>query len=377
MKQAGESKALTFKRSTVVIAAIVAVLLLIATGLTVGLAGRGRTTAETVRPIVQISANTDTSVMKQTELSTVDLVEAVADTVVEITTSEVTTDAFMREVIQAGAGSGVIIDKTGYIITNEHVVSGANTVSVRLPSGAQYAAEIVAADAETDIAVIKIQPTDALPTATFGNSDALKVGQSVIAIGNPLGSLGGTVTEGIISATNRAVTIDGVTMNLLQTSAAVNPGNSGGGLFNTAGELIGVVNAKSSGSGIEGLAFAIPANTALQVATQLIEQGYVTGRTDAGLTLVDISDRISAMINGVDYLGVYVKGVSKTYVGDLQARDHIYEVNGKQITTVAEWKAIVRAGAVGDTLDIVYYRGNERRETTLTLVQYNPADYTA
>ena len=377
MKQQANSKVMTFKRSTVVIAAIVAVLLMIATGVTVGLVGRGYTTAESVRPEVRIAADSAAPDLTASELSTVDLVEAVADTVVEITTSEVTTDAFMREVVQSGAGSGVIIDTTGYIITNEHVVSGANTVSVRLTSGIEYPAEIVAADKIADIAVVKIDPQDPLPAATFGNSDVLKVGQSVIAIGNPLGSLGDTVTDGIISATNRAVTIDGVTMSLLQTSAAVNPGNSGGGLFNSSGELIGVVNAKSSGSGIEGLAFAIPANTALDVATQLIEQGYVTGRTDAGLTTVEISDRYTAMINGVDYLGVYVKSVSKAYAGVLQPRDHIAEVNGKAIKTVAEWNAYVLAGAVGDTLEIVYYRGNERLSTTLTLLQYMPSDYAA
>ena len=351
MKQQANSKVMTFKRSTVVIAAIVAVLLMIATGVTVGLVGRGYTTAESVRPEVRIAADSAAPELTASELSTVDLVEAVADTVVEITTSEVTTDAFMREVVQSGAGSGVIIDTTGYIITNEHVVSGANTVSVRLTSGIEYPAEIVAADKIADIAVVKIDPQDPLPAATFGNYDVLKVGQSVI--------------------------IDGVTMSLLQTSAAVNPGNSGGGLFNSSGELIGVVNAKSSGSGIEGLAFAIPANTALDVATQLIEQGYVTGRTDAGLTTVEISDRYTAMINGVDYLGVYVKSVSKAYAGVLQPRDHIAEVNGKAIKTVAEWNAYVLAGAVGDTLEIVYYRGNERLSTTLTLLQYMPSDYAA
>lgn len=370
-----KGKFISVRKSTLILAAVFAMLLVVATGLTVGFTSVKMTRAERVAPEVHIAANTDAAALSPREMSTVDLVEAVADTVVEITTSEVTTDMFMQQAVQTGAGSGVIISNDGYIITNEHVISGADTITVRLTSGVEYAATLIAADEYADIAVVKIAPTEGLPKATFGNSDALKVGQSVVAIGNPLGSLGGTVTEGIISALNRSVTVGDVTMTLLQTSAAINPGNSGGGLFNSSGELIGIVNAKSSGSGIEGLAFAIPANTALDVAKQLIEKGYVEGRPDAGLNLVLVNDRYTAMMNGLSSLGVYVSSTSKTYDGALQSKDLIYSVNGDLLKSISQFNQIVQEHDVGDTLEIVYYRGNEKGTTTLTLVQYNPANY--
>ncbi|MBQ2862637.1 MAG: trypsin-like peptidase domain-containing protein, partial [Clostridia bacterium] len=194
-----------------------------------------------------------------------DVISSVRDTVVEIVTENIQESAFYGQYVTSGAGSGVIINENGYIITNNHVVAGANTIYVRTTDQKEYKASLVGTDEESDIAVIKIDATS-LKAATLGDSSAIKLGEAVIAIGNPLGSLGGTVTDGIISALDREVTIDGQEMRLLQTNAAVNPGNSGGGLFNMAGELIGVVNAKSSssnsGATIEGLGFAIPINHA-------------------------------------------------------------------------------------------------------------------
>ena len=191
------------------------------------------------------------------DLSIAQVVELVADTVVEITTTNVVTDRFYGQYVTSGAGSGVIITENGYIVTNYHVIEGAKTITVRLTNGSEFSARVMGTDPNTDIALLKID-AQGLPAAVLGNSADLVVGQEVVAIGNPLGSLGGTVTDGIISALDRTVVIDGHQMTLMQTNAAINPGNSGGGLFNRAGELIGIVNAKQSDTGIEGLGFAIP-----------------------------------------------------------------------------------------------------------------------
>lgn len=205
----------------------------------------------------------------------VDVVDDVADAVVEIrctVTVQIGGSWFQRPTSYSAtsAGSGVIISEDGTIITNNHVIEDAHDIKVKLRDGTQYSAKLIGTDAAHDIAVIKIEAQN-LVYATFGDSSALKVGQPVVVIGNPLGTLGGTVTDGIISALDRDITIDGTTMRLLQTNAQINSGNSGGGMFDLDGRLIGVINAKSTGDDVEGLGFAIPANTALQIATKLLQ----------------------------------------------------------------------------------------------------------
>ena len=205
-----------------------------------------------------------------TELLTVpQIVEKVSNTVVEIRTKHTSSGIWFGTYETTGAGSGVIISDNGYIITNSHVVDGATEIAVRLSDGKTYLAELIGSDASVDIAVVKINETG-LNFARMGNSADLAVGQSVIAIGNPLGTLGGTVTSGIISAKDREVIIDRYRMTLLQTNAAINPGNSGGGLFDMAGQLIGIVNAKKIDEQIEGLGFAIPIDIAWSAAEKII-----------------------------------------------------------------------------------------------------------
>lgn len=193
-------------------------------------------------------------------------------TVVEITTEAKATHPFLGSYVTSGAGSGVIMSPDGYIVTNDHVVSGADSLSVRTQAGDVLEASLIGTDTASDLAVIKVE-AEGLPAAIFANSDTVIVGETAIAIGNPLGTLGGTISEGIISAKERNITIGGEAMLLIQTTAAINPGNSGGGLFNSQGLLVGIVNAKSSGEDIEGIGFAIPFNTVQHVARQLIEQG--------------------------------------------------------------------------------------------------------
>ncbi len=311
----------------------------------------------------QTAAGTGTS-----EQSVSSVAKAAADAVVEITT-ETRTFGYRQESVTPGAGSGVIISNDGYIVTNNHVIEDADTITVRLRDGTTYDATLVGTDAKTDIAVIKIEASG-LTAATYGDSDALEVGDLAVAIGNPLGELGGTVTSGIISALDREISIDGETMNLLQTSAAINPGNSGGGLFNASGELVGVVNAKSSGLEIEGLGFAIPINTAKPVIEQLIANGYVPGRVDLGFSLIDILDTQTAMNYRVQQLGVYVLSLDDESVYQstgLRPGDLLLTADGQQIESSADFEQIIDEHAVGDTLPLTVQRNGQTLSVQLTL----------
>lgn len=305
--------------------------------------------------------------------TTADVVNAVADTVVEISTETVQTNQFFPQYISEGAGSGVIIDANGYILTNNHVISGASKIQVRTKNGNVYDAKLIGTDVESDLAVIKIEETG-LKTAVFGDSDKIVIGETAIAIGNPLGQLGGTVTQGIISALDREITVEKQTMTLLQIDAAINPGNSGGALFNTSGELIGIVNAKTSASGIEGLGFAIPSNTAKKVSIDLIQNGYVSGKVKLGVTMIEIKDKISAAQYNVSEFGVYIAQVnanSDAYYGGLKSGDRVISINGKEINTSAEVKEIVSNSKVDDVLSFVVKRGNKEIKLDVKLTEYN------
>ena len=213
-----------------------------------------------------------------TALSGEEAASIISPSVVSITTEAVQQgQAWYGSYVTSGAGSGVILSSDGYILTCAHVVDDADTVTVTTSDGTEYDAEVVGSDTADDIAVLKIDAAD-LTAAVIGDSDAASVGETVYADGNPGGTLSGTITEGIVSALNREITVEtdsgeAITLNVIQTSAAVSPGSSGGGLFNDQGELIGVVNAKSSDTSDEGLGFAIPINDAISIAKNIIENG--------------------------------------------------------------------------------------------------------
>ena len=213
-----------------------------------------------------------------TALSGEEAASIISPSVVSITTEAVQQgQAWYGSYVTSGAGSGVILSSDGYILTCAHVVDDADTVTVTTSDGTEYDAEVVGSDTADDIAVLKIDATG-LTAAVIGDSDAASVGETVYADGNPGGTLSGTITEGIVSALNREITVEtdsgeAITLNVIQTSAAVSPGSSGGGLFNDQGELIGVVNAKSSDTSDEGLGFAIPINDAISIAKNIIENG--------------------------------------------------------------------------------------------------------
>lgn len=300
------------------------------------------------------------------DISISEIYEKNAGSVVEISTETKQFDRMMGQYVSSGAGSGVVISGEGHIVTNNHVIEGASKIIVRLKDGTELEAELVGKDRKTDIAVMKVESKELEP-ASFGDSESLAVGDSVVAIGNPLGELGGTVTEGIISALDRDIVIDGESMKLLQTSAAVNPGNSGGGLFNGKGELVGIVNAKSSGSDIEGLGFAIPAKTAKQVVEQIISNGYVPGRPELGVSLVEIADEGTAMSYRVEELGVYVSEVSRQ--NGLQPGDRIVSVEGSKIESASDVKEVIDSRSAGDKLKIVVSRDGQQENVTAELVE--------
>ena len=308
-------------------------------------------------------------------LTTEQVADLVSPSVVVITTEQVVYSQWSwygQNQVESGAGSGVIISSDGYILTCAHVVDGASTITVTI-GDKDYTATLVGEDTTSDIAVIKID-ADGLTPATVGNSDSLKVGQSVMAVGNPLGELGGTVTGGMISALNRSVTIQGSssvnTMSLIQMDASVSPGNSGGGLFNMNGELVGIVNAKSSSSDAEGLGFAIPVNDAVKVAQELLENGYVTGRPYLGITYLAVTDAQTASQLGVNAYGVYVVEVVKGGPAEkagLQAGDRIVSVDGTEIASKDDLGTLMQKHAAGDTLSITIAREGQMQTVNVTL----------
>ena len=312
-------------------------------------------------------------------LTTEQVADLVSPSVVVITTEQVVYSQWSwygQNQVESGAGSGVIISSDGYILTCAHVVDGASTITVTI-GDKDYTATLVGEDTTSDIAVIKID-ADGLTPATVGNSDSLKVGQSVMAVGNPLGELGGTVTGGMISALNRSVTIQGTnstnTMSLIQMDASVSPGNSGGGLFNMNGELIGLVNAKSSSSDAEGLGFAIPINDAIKVAQDLLENGYVSGRPYMGITYLAVTDAQTAAQLNVTAYGVYVVDVVQGGPADkagLKTGDRIVSIDGTEIAQKDDLGTLIQQHAAGDTLSITVAREGQMQTVSLTLGEKN------
>lgn len=289
--------------------------------------------------------------------STAQITDEVADTVVEITTEQLSSGWDWNswqfgQYITQGAGSGVIISSDGYIVTNNHVIEGATSITVTLRDQSTYEAQLVGTDSMLDIALLKVEATD-LHAAVFGDSDKLSVGDKAVAIGNPLGHLGGTVTEGIISALDRDLVMEDETRRLLQTDTAINPGNSGGGLFDGQGALIGIVVAKSTGEDVDNLGFAIPINDVEEVLDDLKEFGHVR-RADTGLTLIDSNNpQYSQHYFGNDEIGCYVASVavnSPAHKADIRGGDRIVSVNGKQISKSSEVEAELKNAQVGETV---------------------------
>lgn len=302
-----------------------------------------------------------------------ELYAANVNSVVSINITATSDPNFFGQTTQtAGAGSGFILTPDGYIVTNYHVVGDADTVKVTLYNGDSYDAQYIGGDEDYDIAVIKIEATD-LPNVTLGNSDSLNVGDHVLAIGNPLGELTFSMSEGIASSVNRAIDVDGTPFNMIQVTAAINPGNSGGPLFNEYGEVVGIVSAKYSSyasQSVEGLGFAIPINDAIKVAQELLENGYVTGRPYLGITYLAVTDAQTASQLGVNAYGVYVVEVVKGGPAEkagLQAGDRIVSVDGTEIASKDDLGTLMQKHAAGDTLSITIARDGQMQTVNVTL----------
>lgn len=318
------------------------------------------------------------SVDGQTLMTPAEVYASTVNSVVSINCSAVSTNIFGQKVESASSGSGFVITQDGYIVTNQHVVSGASSVNVTLYNGDTYPATVVGGDSDYDVAVLKIEATG-LQAVTLGKSADVNVGDTVMAIGNPLGELTYSLTDGLISALDRLITTgsgnDSTTMNMLQTNCAINPGNSGGPLFNSYGEVIGITTAKystsSSGTNVEGLGFAIPINDVKNIISDLIQYGYVTGKPYMGITGVTMSASVAqqyGVTNAV--LGVYVATVedgSCSAKAGLQPGDIITAMDEDDVVTFQDLEAAKATHQAGDTVTLTVFRNGEKLELSLTL----------
>ena len=289
-----------------------------------------------------------------------------------------------QEYTETAAGSGIIISEDGYILTNNHVISGADKITVYVNSGEDdaeeqtYEATLVGSSENNDIAVLKID-AEGLNAAAFGDSDQLEVGELAVAIGNPMGKVHGSVTAGIISAVEQELTIDDVTINAIQTDAAINPGNSGGALFDSYGNVIGVVYAKSSSVSIEGIGYAIPVNNIKELVEQMInDPDSVKDQTKGsqimlGITIKNITEDMSKQYSMP--VGVYITDVSTMSAAEragLQKGDIIVGFAGEDVKTADELNALKAKQTPGDTVAVKIDRNG--KEMTLDLVIPQPTD---
>lgn len=269
-----------------------------------------------------------------------------------------------------GSGSGFILSQDGYVITNHHVIEGAEKISVIMSDGAEYEAQLVGKESSNDVAVLKIQASD-LPAVTIGSSSDLIIGDMVVAIGNPLGELNSTQTVGYICGKDRDVTTGGSVINMLQTDAAINPGNSGGPLFNMKGEVVGITTAKysgttGSGASIEGIGFAIPIDDVTGMVSDLIDFGYVTGAY-LGVTVGEMDPEAAAMYNipvGA-YIRDVVEGASADRAG-LQAKDIVIRLGRYEVGSITDLTRALRNFKAGETATVTYIRGGAEHTADIT-----------
>ena len=325
--------------------------------------------------IINTTSSVSVSTVDYPEVEETDYTTAIDkayNTVVEIVTTE-TTQTMFGETTGQYAGSGVIISSDGYIVTNDHIAGNATSLTVELYDGTTYEAEVIGSDSRSDIALIKID-ADNLPYSQMADSSELKLGEQCIAIGNSLGR-GISCTNGIVSALEKELVINNVSMTLIQTNAAINNGNSGGGLFNMNGDLIGIVNSKtsnnnslySSSSTIEGMGYAIPSNTVSKIVEDLNDYGYVKDRATLGVTLYT-----SNIYQTSEYSGLLVSAVAEGSGADkagIMPNDVITEADGTAITSYATLSKVLNNHNVGDTISITVYRNNQKMNFDVTLTE--------
>ena len=307
----------------------------------------------------------------QTLMSPAEVYASTVNSVVSINCSSVSTNIFGQSVQSASSGSGFIITQDGYIVTNHHVVSGASSVTVTLHDGREYPATVVGSDSDYDVAVLKINATDLQPV-TLGNSSSVNVGDSVLAIGNPLGELTFSMSQGIVSCCDRAINVDGTPFNMIQVDASINPGNSGGPLMNLYGEVVGIVSAKYSSysdTTVEGLGFAIPIGDVQAIITDIMENGQVTDKPSFGITAGTMTEQMAAQYQIEQKSGAFVYSVNKGGAGEkagLKMGDVITKVDSTDITSMEDLTAAKKGHKAGDTATVTYYRDGQTQTTELT-----------
>ena len=320
------------------------------------------------RPATQVSVNT---VDGKNAMSDAEVYAAGVNSVVSINVTGTSGTNFFGQAVQtASAGSGFILTKDGYIVTNYHVVKDGETVKVTLYSGDEYEAKYVGGDEDYDIAVIKVEAQD-LQAVTLGDSSSLNVGDHVLAIGNPLGELTFSMSGGMVSCVNRAINVDGTPFNMIQTDASINPGNSGGPLFNQYGEVVGIVSAKYSSTGnesVEGLGFAIPINDVFAMIQDIMTNGYVTNKPYLGVTAGTMTEQMAAQYRYDITSGVFIYSVEEDSAADqagLKMGDVITKVDDTAITSMEDLTVAKKQYSAGDTCTLTVYR--EGQETTVEL----------
>lgn len=317
------------------------------------------------------SAREAERMLQPQELSPTEIYDMTVHSVVGIAT-EATTNAFGQEAVSASGGTGFILSQDGYVLTNAHVVEGAEEVTVSLFDGQELEAELIASDDEIDIALLKVQAED-LPCVVVGDPQRLQVGEAVYAIGNPLGELTFTMTGGILSARDREINQNGYPQRMLQIDAAINAGNSGGPLFDVYGNVIGVTTAKytgmsSNGSTMEGLGFAIPIDEAVKAAEDLKQYGRVRGRAYMGVAVVHVNEELASIMDTPE--GILVteveQGASADRAGILK-EDLIIGIDGQEVLTTTDYLTILGRHSAGEDVTVKVIRDGKELEMTVTL----------
>ncbi len=307
----------------------------------------------------------------QTKMEPAEVYASVVNSAVSINCSATSTNIFGQTTQSASSGSGFIITEDGYVVTNYHVISGASSVQVTLYNGDTYDATVIGGDSDYDVAVLKIEASGLQPV-TLGESADVNVGDTVLAIGNPLGELTFSMSQGIVSSCDRAINVDGTPFNMIQVDCSINPGNSGGPLVNLYGEVVGIVSAKYSSyssTTVEGLGFAIPISDVRSIITDIMENGAVTDKAYMAITAGTMTEQMAAQYNIDVTQGVFVYSVVSGGAGDkagLRLGDVITKMGDKTLTSRQDLSAAMKGYRAGDTVTLTVYRNGQYIETELT-----------
>lgn len=351
---------------------------IVASMLTLGIAGQtGRITLpQSSNGYVQYEQNEFLPITANSEgkkaLSVEEIAKKAGPSIVGISCQSVVNTYFGKQTSESG-GSGIIISAEGHIVTNYHVIEGSTSIKVKLTSGNEYDASVVGGDEKTDIAVIKISAAETLHVAVIGDSDNVEVGELAVAIGNPLASeLFGTVTAGVISGVNRTMTVGQREMNLIQTDAAISPGNSGGALINKYGEVIGINSVKLVDDAAEGLGFAIPMNEAVPIVSDLTKYGYVKGRPMIGVSVREITAELAYYNNLPVQSGLYIMSVTEgsgAYKAGLTRGDIIIKFDSSPVTSATQMNKIRDKHKAGDKVPVTIMRNGVQKTLNITLTE--------